>query len=207
MGNKDMDKLINELVDKKVQDIIDKTITPIQREQEFQLEKFKASTDEVLQVLQHLKEATNENQENVVKRNPNQLNMFDLKVDYAPQGSDYDFVVTDTYGDKHMVEVKKKPVYAVHGRNNPISEIILLNSDDINIEYKIENNLKELIKRCPYNQEEIAGMLGISSKTLSNILNNKYSTSLEVALKISYLFNIPVNDIFKLVPSEETRQE
>jgi putative transcriptional regulator len=88
----------------------------------------------------------------------------------------------------------------VNNRNNMAHDINPLKEK---VNYKIINNLKELIATSPYNQKQIAEMINISQKTLSNILTNRYNTSLEVALKLSCIFGKSVNEIFKLVPIEK----
>jgi DNA-binding XRE family transcriptional regulator len=41
-------------------------------------------------------------------------------------------------------------------------------------------------------------MTGITVQTLSNIVNNKYNTSLEVALKLSYILDVTFDILFYL---------
>lgn len=64
--------------------------------------------------------------------------------------------------------------------------------------YVVVNKVKEAIKKSPYTQREIAKKINVSERTLSNIANNKYNTSLEVALKLSYLLDISMDDLFEL---------
>jgi len=71
-------------------------------------------------------------------------------------------------------------------------------SIDGNHKYIIKNNLKQVIKQSPYTQRDVAQRINISERTLSNIVNNKYNTSLEIALKLSYLLHFSMDDLFEL---------
>jgi putative transcriptional regulator len=69
---------------------------------------------------------------------------------------------------------------------------------DPNLNYHVKNKLREFIKKSPYSQTEIASMIGIAGQTLSNIVNNKFNTSLEVALKIACILKVPCETLFYL---------
>jgi len=60
----------------------------------------------------------------------------------------------------------------------------------------VKNKLKEILKERGIKQTWLAEKIGISHKTLSNIILNKYNTSLEVGLNISKMLNTPVESIF-----------
>lgn len=62
----------------------------------------------------------------------------------------------------------------------------------------MKNNIRELRKARGLRQEDFAAILGVSRQTIIAIENNKYDPSLELAIKISIYFGIPVNDIFTL---------
>ncbi|WP_338770225.1 helix-turn-helix transcriptional regulator [Bernardetia sp. ABR2-2B] len=47
-------------------------------------------------------------------------------------------------------------------------------------------------------QEELAQKIGVSRQTISSIEKNKYVPSTVLALKLSQLFEKPVNEIFEL---------
>lgn len=72
----------------------------------------------------------------------------------------------------------------------------------LNKKFKIENNLTKFIKAYGFTQSEVADKIGVSSKTLSNIATNKFNTSLDVALKLSTLFHVSVNEIFWIVEED-----
>ncbi|MDD2493221.1 MAG: helix-turn-helix transcriptional regulator [Bacilli bacterium] len=62
----------------------------------------------------------------------------------------------------------------------------------------MKNNIKELRKEKDLRQEDLANKLGVTRQTINAIENNKYDPTLELALKISIFFGLPVNDIFTL---------
>lgn len=62
----------------------------------------------------------------------------------------------------------------------------------------IKNRLKEILEERGIKQTWLAEQVGISYKTLSNIINGRYNTSLDVALKIADVLNVKVDDIFYL---------
>ena len=69
-------------------------------------------------------------------------------------------------------------------------------SIDLSKKIKIKNNLLSFIRLSGYTRTEIAQKIGITTKTLNNIINGRFSTSLEVAFKLAKLFNIKVDDLF-----------
>lgn len=62
----------------------------------------------------------------------------------------------------------------------------------------MKNTLK--VERAILNltQEELAEKIGVSRQTINSIETNRYVPSTVLALKLSRLFNKPVNDFFKL---------
>lgn len=62
----------------------------------------------------------------------------------------------------------------------------------------MKNNIKELRKAKGLRQEDLAEVLNVTRQTIIAIENNKYDPTLELAIKISAFFGIPVNDIFSL---------
>ncbi len=53
------------------------------------------------------------------------------------------------------------------------------------------------------NQTELAQAIGVSRQTISSIEKNRYVPSTVLALKMSRLFKVPVEDIFILEESDE----
>lgn len=62
----------------------------------------------------------------------------------------------------------------------------------------MNNKIKELRKAKGLRQEDLAEILNVTRQTIIAIENNKYDPTLELAMKISAFFGIPVNDIFSL---------
>lgn len=69
--------------------------------------------------------------------------------------------------------------------------------------YKLRNNIRvqRAIKRIT--QEELAGEVDVTRKTINTIENEIFVPSALLAMKISKYFNMPVEDIFYLEISEE----
>lgn len=65
-------------------------------------------------------------------------------------------------------------------------------------EYAITNSIRTL--RFLYNemtQKQLADAIGVTRQTVMAIEANKYSPSLEVAFKISAVFNLPLEEVFQ----------
>ena len=62
----------------------------------------------------------------------------------------------------------------------------------------MENSIK--VERAIMNltQDELAQKIGVSRQTINSIEANRYVPSTVLALKLSALFNKPVNEFFKL---------
>jgi putative transcriptional regulator len=62
----------------------------------------------------------------------------------------------------------------------------------------MENSIK--VERAILNltQDDLAKKIGVSRQTINSIEANRYVPSTVLALKLSELFNKPVNDFFKL---------
>ena len=62
----------------------------------------------------------------------------------------------------------------------------------------MENTIK--VERAILNitQDELAKKIGVSRQTINSIEANRYVPSTVLALKLSAIFNKPVNDFFKL---------
>lgn len=66
----------------------------------------------------------------------------------------------------------------------------------------IVTNLKELRKAKKMSQQELAQLAGVRRETIVHLENNRYNPSLEMALKIAEIFQLPVEDIFQLNKEE-----
>jgi putative transcriptional regulator len=62
----------------------------------------------------------------------------------------------------------------------------------------MENTIK--VERAILNltQDDLAKKIGVSRQTINSIEGNRYVPSTVLALKLSEVFNKPVNDFFKL---------
>ncbi|SDR92994.1 helix-turn-helix transcriptional regulator [Winogradskyella sediminis] len=62
----------------------------------------------------------------------------------------------------------------------------------------MENTIK--VERAILNitQDDLAKRIGVSRQTINSIEANRYAPSTVLALKLSDVFNKPVNDFFKL---------
>uniref|UniRef100_UPI00403F7C9D helix-turn-helix transcriptional regulator n=1 Tax=Bernardetia sp. ABR2-2B TaxID=3127472 RepID=UPI00403F7C9D len=69
---------------------------------------------------------------------------------------------------------------------------------ELQIDIEMKNTIK--VQRAILNitQEELAQKIGVSRQTISSIEKNKYVPSTVLALKLSQLFEKPVNEIFEL---------
>ncbi|PCE63721.1 helix-turn-helix transcriptional regulator [Sediminicola luteus] len=66
----------------------------------------------------------------------------------------------------------------------------------------MKNRLKVERAILDLTQEELAQKIGVSRQTISSIEKNRYVPSTVLALKLSRLFEKPVNDFFELEPSD-----
>lgn len=64
---------------------------------------------------------------------------------------------------------------------------------------KIETVLKEYRENAGFTQKELAEKVGVRRETIVHLEKNKYNPSLELALEIAQIFEVPVETLFKLV--------
>lgn len=62
----------------------------------------------------------------------------------------------------------------------------------------MENTIKVERAILGLTQDDLAKKIGVSRQTINSIEANRYVPSTVLALKLSELFNKPVNDFFKL---------
>ncbi|MCF0111547.1 MAG: helix-turn-helix transcriptional regulator [Erysipelotrichaceae bacterium] len=60
------------------------------------------------------------------------------------------------------------------------------------------NRIKELRKERGIRQEDLAMQVGVTRQTILAIENDKYDPTLQLAMKISEVFGLSVNEIFFL---------
>lgn len=64
----------------------------------------------------------------------------------------------------------------------------------------IINNLKLIREKKKISQSELAALLEVSRQTINGIEKKKYNPSLQLALKIAYYLDTPLEDIFQWQP-------
>lgn len=64
------------------------------------------------------------------------------------------------------------------------------------------NSLKTERKKKKITQEQLADLVGVSRQSINAIERGKYVPSTVLALKISEIFNISVNKLFALEPTD-----
>ena len=62
----------------------------------------------------------------------------------------------------------------------------------------MKNTIKVQRAILDLTQDDLAKIIGVSRQTINSIEKNRYVPSTVLALKLSAVFNIPVNDFFKL---------
>ncbi len=66
----------------------------------------------------------------------------------------------------------------------------------------MKNTIKVQRAILDITQEDLAKKIGVSRQTINSIEKNRYVPSTVLALKLSKLFNQPVNDFFVLEESD-----
>jgi putative transcriptional regulator len=85
----------------------------------------------------------------------------------------------------------------------PLQNLMGSHIDVNNIqEYRVYNKLEEIFEKRGIIQQKVADMVGISSKTLSNIVSNRYNTSLDVAFRICAVIGVASDSVFYLAKSD-----
>ena len=62
----------------------------------------------------------------------------------------------------------------------------------------MRNSLKVERAKMDLTQETLAELIGVSRQTINSIEKGKYIPSTLLALKLSKIFNVPVNELFQL---------
>ncbi len=66
----------------------------------------------------------------------------------------------------------------------------------------MKNKIKVYRAMRNMTQEELAGQLRVTRRTINSIEGGKYNPSIEVAFRMAQLFDIPVEDLFSLDEEE-----
>ena len=62
----------------------------------------------------------------------------------------------------------------------------------------MKNKIRQLRKSAGLRQEDLAVKLGVTRQTINAIENEKYSPTLELAMRLAKLLEIPVEELFQL---------
>ena len=81
-----------------------------------------------------------------------------------------------------------------------MTKILVKNKEDW---LKLVNNLSKLRKEKGINQTDLGRMVGVSRQTISLIERGDYNPSIMVALSLSKVFDVSVEDIFTLEEDDE----
>lgn len=68
---------------------------------------------------------------------------------------------------------------------------------------QVKNRVKELRARYDWTQEDLAKRMGITRQTVGLIEKGDYSPSILLALRMARVFDVGVDEIFRLEPHEE----
>ena len=68
----------------------------------------------------------------------------------------------------------------------------------------MKNSIRELRKKLGLRQEDIATVLGVTRQTINAVENEKYSPTLELAMKLAKLLNTTVDELFILDSQPDT---
>ena len=68
---------------------------------------------------------------------------------------------------------------------------------------KIMTTLKEHREQKKLTQRELAELVGVRRETIVHLENNRYNPSLELALEIARIFELPIEALFRLNDKDE----
>lgn len=60
----------------------------------------------------------------------------------------------------------------------------------------MKNNIKELREKTNYTQDDLAVLAGVSRQTIISLEKGKYNPSIQLAFKLSKIFNLTIEQIF-----------
>ena len=60
----------------------------------------------------------------------------------------------------------------------------------------VKNRLKEILDERGIKQNWLAEKAGVTKQTISNLIKNRFSVSLEIAIKIANALDLKIEDIF-----------
>lgn len=66
---------------------------------------------------------------------------------------------------------------------------------------RIQNNIRKFrFFNNEMTQQELADKTGVTRQTIVAIENGKYSPTLELAFRITRVFNVPLDEVFSYIP-------
>jgi DNA-binding XRE family transcriptional regulator len=68
----------------------------------------------------------------------------------------------------------------------------------------VKNRLAEIIEEKGIKKSWLAEQVGITKSTMSTLIQNKYSTSIDIAFKLSRILKMDIKDIFYEVDETKT---
>lgn len=66
----------------------------------------------------------------------------------------------------------------------------------------MKNSIKVERARHDMTQEKLGELIGVSRQTINSMEKNKYVPSTVLALRLSDVFNLPVNELFELTEAD-----
>lgn len=71
-------------------------------------------------------------------------------------------------------------------------------------ETRIKNNIRKLrFFHDEMTQKELAEKVGVTRQTILAIENEKYAPSLELAFRIAFVFDVPLEEVFSYDPKDD----
>ncbi len=72
---------------------------------------------------------------------------------------------------------------------------------------RLQNQLREIRLQRGWTQEELAGMAGVTRQTIIAIEKSKFVPSVKLALEISAILGVPLEEIFRLETDQGAKNE
>ena len=129
----------------------------------------------------------------------NYLNiMLNKDLDTNDTDDTVNFANTDlNVDDYNSIKGRNDIHYDNYNEENSYANSITYSNIDFS-QYKMKTILESIINKYNLNKTKLAEGLGINRATLNNIIKDPNSCSLLNAYKLSKLFNMPVEDLFRL---------
>ena len=74
--------------------------------------------------------------------------------------------------------------------------------------HRISNNIRKLrFHHDEMTQQQLAEKVGVTRQTIVAIEKGKYSPTLELAFRIAFVFNSPLEEVFSYEPKDDTNKK